>query len=302
MSADSGEDPPSEVEQLPEAYGWKIFPFPGIKDHVAHVEATRNFSIRDDDVLVAAYPKCGTHWLWEVTQMLLRQTTDYEKRTKEQVMLESPGGLERAEQETSPRILNSHNPFVHLPQEIISKKTKIIHVIRNPKDAAVSNYWHLKNIHNVQDLQFQQHLNVMMGKSQLPTQFDYLQQMSEFERTHPDHPIKHVYYEDMKKEPIKIIKELAQFLNVPASDEFCQDVANACSFEKLKKIEEAGAKNFPTEFANVLNELGGKMHFYRKGIIGDWKNMFTVAQNEIFDAYIDSWFKNKGLNYTFIYE
>ncbi|XP_055862714.1 sulfotransferase 1A1-like [Biomphalaria glabrata] len=126
MSADSEQAPSSGMPSifktpLLEAYGRKIFPFPGIKDLIAHVEATRNFPIRDDDVLVAAYTKSGTHWLWEVTQMLLRQTTDYEKRTKEQVMLESPGGLERAEQEPSPRILNSH----YLPQEIISKKTKV---------------------------------------------------------------------------------------------------------------------------------------------------------------------------------
>nr|KAI8753619.1 sulfotransferase family cytosolic 1B member 1-like [Biomphalaria glabrata] len=70
----------------------------------------------------------------------------------------------------------------------------------------------------------------------------------------------------------------------------------------MKKIEETGAKDFPTEFADVLKEIGGKLNFYRKGIIGDWKNMFTVAQNEIFDAFVDSCIRNKGLNYTFIYE
>ncbi|KAK0055003.1 sulfotransferase 1A1-like isoform X2 [Biomphalaria pfeifferi] len=299
MSSDSGEVPPSGTPSLfniplLEAYGWKMSPFPGVKDQVAHVEATRKLRIRDDDVLVAAFPKCGTHWLWEVTQMLLRQTTDYEKRTKEQVMLESPGGLERADQEPSPRILNSHNPFVHLPQEIISKKTKIIHVIRNPKDTAVSAFWHTKTIFNAKELQFQELLDAVMGQSQLPTQFDYLQQMSEFERTHPDHPIKH--------EPVKIIKELAQFLNVPASDEFCQDVANACSFDKMKKIEETGAKDFPKELNDAITGAGGSLKFYRKGIIGDWKNMFTVAQNETFDAFIDSCTKTKGLNYAFIFE
>ncbi|KAK0055007.1 sulfotransferase 1A1, partial [Biomphalaria pfeifferi] len=63
MSADSEQAPTSGMPSifktpLLEAYGCKIFPFPGIKDLIAHIEATRNFPIRDDDVLVAAYPRC----------------------------------------------------------------------------------------------------------------------------------------------------------------------------------------------------------------------------------------------------
>ncbi|KAK0055005.1 sulfotransferase family cytosolic 1B member 1, partial [Biomphalaria pfeifferi] len=65
-------------------------------------------------------------------------------------------------------------------------------------------------------------------------------------------------------EPVKIIKDLAQFLNVPASDDFCQDVANACSFDKMKRLDETGAKDFPTEFADMLKEIGWKLNFYRK--------------------------------------
>uniref|UniRef100_A0A2C9LCR3 Sulfotransferase domain-containing protein n=1 Tax=Biomphalaria glabrata TaxID=6526 RepID=A0A2C9LCR3_BIOGL len=108
-----------------EAYGWRVLVVPGEDNPLIQLERTRKFHIRDDDVLLAAYPKCGTHWLWEVTHMLLHQTTEHEKRSKAQVMLESPGGLERADKEPSPRILNSHNVIAHLPQEVIAKKTKV---------------------------------------------------------------------------------------------------------------------------------------------------------------------------------
>ncbi|CAL1547832.1 unnamed protein product, partial [Lymnaea stagnalis] len=93
--------------------------------HVTHIESIRALKIRDNDVLIAAYPKSGTHWLWEVTHMLLNQTTEHEKRAKEQVMLEFADALARVEKEPSPRILNSHLVFPHLPLEVFTKKIKV---------------------------------------------------------------------------------------------------------------------------------------------------------------------------------
>ncbi|KAK6968496.1 Sulfotransferase cytosolic 1B member 1, partial [Biomphalaria glabrata] len=243
-----------------------------------------------------------THWLWEVTHMLLHQTTEHEKRSKAQVMLESPGGLDRADKEPSPRILNSHNVIAHLPQELIAKKTKIIHVIRNPKDALVSLYWHSKTIAG-DDLSFSALLEAVMGDNlNWPSQFDYLQQISEFEDTHPGHPIKHVYYEEMKKDCVKTIKELAEFLNVPASDEFYRNVTSACSFERMTKIEEEHGKQYPEEIDAAMKQMNKEFKIFRKGTIGDWRNHFTVAQNERFEEYITAETTNKQLKFKFIYE
>jgi len=43
-----------------------------------------------------------------------------------------------------------------------------------------------------------------------------------------------------------------------------------------------------------------KMQIYRKGIIGDWKNAFTVAQNEAMDAFIKQ--ESQGCDFKFTYE
>ena len=40
----------------------------------------------------------------------------------------------------SPRVLNSHLLFRHLPADMLKKKTKTIFLYRNPKDVAVSFY------------------------------------------------------------------------------------------------------------------------------------------------------------------
>ena len=46
----------------------------------------------------------------------------------------------------SPRVLNTHLHFHLLPKEAIAKKCKIIYILRNPKDVAVSLYNHVKNL------------------------------------------------------------------------------------------------------------------------------------------------------------
>ena len=42
----------------------------------------------------------------------------------------------------SPRILNSHLSFRFLPEQLLQKECKIIHIVRNPKDVLVSLYNH----------------------------------------------------------------------------------------------------------------------------------------------------------------
>lgn len=43
----------------------------------------------------------------------------------------------------SPRVLCTHLAFNDMPREVMKQKSKIIYVSRNPKDIAVSYYYHL---------------------------------------------------------------------------------------------------------------------------------------------------------------
>ena len=44
--------------------------------------------MREDDAMVLAWPKCGTHWMWEVTKMLRRGAAKHDPMVKESAMLE----------------------------------------------------------------------------------------------------------------------------------------------------------------------------------------------------------------------
>ena len=73
--------------------------------------------------------------------MLINGNAETISKSKSNQMLEHelPETLEAI---PSPRILNSHLSFRFLPQQLLQKKCRIIHIVRNPKDVLVSWYNH----------------------------------------------------------------------------------------------------------------------------------------------------------------
>ena len=86
-----------------------------------------------------------------------------------------------------------------------------------------------------------------------------------------------VRYEDMKQQPLETFTSIVKFLNLDVSTETVQQALEQSRFEKLQAIEaESGFSEAPTH--------GNR--FFRKGIVGDWKNTLTEEQvNRIVSAH-----------------
>ncbi|XP_076115880.1 cytosolic sulfotransferase 1-like isoform X4 [Mytilus galloprovincialis] len=112
----------------------------------------------------------------------------------------------------------------------------------------------------------------------------------EMERAEKDYPgiIFTCYYEEMKKDTERELKRLADFLEIPCTESTLEDIAKATSFQNMQHHKLDSTK-----------ELDGKGFIYRKGEIGDWKNYFTVAQNERFDEQYTERFKDSTYKLTF---
>ncbi|KAK6181390.1 hypothetical protein SNE40_009248 [Patella caerulea] len=273
-----------EVDGIPMA----IFP-DELKNatHEEHLKKVKEMEMRDDDVIICAYPKAGTHWLWEVIQMLNGQTTNYKTDCKEQQMLEATD-LAVIDREKSPRVLNSHFWLRHLPKQIFEKKTKIVSITRNPKDTAVSWFCHLSSmeLHGRLQSSFKDFIDMFLFRSvPFGSWFDYVLEWDKFCNT-SNHPVYRLTYEDMQENPVDHVKGLAKFLEIDVSDELCEAIVDACSFKKLKKAD-ADQKG---DKLGLLFKDGASM--YRKGKVGDWKNWFTVAESEIFDQVTDERMKD----------
>ncbi|XP_073483894.1 sulfotransferase 6B1-like isoform X1 [Aquarana catesbeiana] len=251
--------------------------------------ALETFEARDDDLLIATYPKCGTNWVVQILHEVVSMIKNQEV-VLDQPMIEfgNPQMLERLKERPSPRIMSSHLIFEVIPKSFIEKKTKILMVIRNPKDAAISFFNFYKSMpalptYESWNLFFKDfiHGNVCYG-----SYFDYI---VEWNKHVDDKKVMAVTFEDMKIDFPTQLKKISEFFELPLTEEQICTVQSRTSFTSMKEKSE-----------DTHGKLGDA--FFRKGQIGDWKNLFTEEQSKEVDAkfqqYLAGTKLGELLNYT----
>lgn len=102
--------------------------------------------------------------------MLLQGATAFVKEGKGSQFLEALDDLNLINKMTSPRTLNTHLPYRWLPRKHLENDGKIVHVVRNPKDVAVSMFFHFKGeFIGSEKLDFDDRVNSML--SDAPSKF-----------------------------------------------------------------------------------------------------------------------------------
>lgn len=279
----------------------------GMKEKVQEV---RTLELREDDVMVCAYPKTGTNWLWEIVSMVLKGKPEYESYLKMAVMFDIMS-TEFLDTLPSPRVLNTHLYTSYLPEQILTKKIKIIHVIRHPKDIAVSFFYHMKSICWTFDdppfETFSEFLPYMTGEYGVylnVSLFRYWLEMEKFAEAHKDLVLE-LRFEEMKEDLTAAVAKVAKFLNKDLSQEIIEAIAEKCSFNNLKTahVQKVVPIDPNSRFtAEDLEQLKkhGNIPFLRKGQVGDWKTHFTVAESEQFDRLLEKYLTgNKYMNFYF---
>uniref|UniRef100_UPI00358FECCF sulfotransferase 1C2-like isoform X1 n=1 Tax=Myxine glutinosa TaxID=7769 RepID=UPI00358FECCF len=265
-----------------------------------HWEKIMSFQARPDDTFIASYPKSGLMWTTQVMNMIKLQgdVKAYKVRKSLIPFLEFCRPNEEPAVETinnlpSPRDINIHSPISHISKSILEKKCKVICVLRNPKDVAVS-YYHFHTFNNMLPnpgtwSEFLQ--NFMIGKVGFSSWFDHVKGWWSL-RKQPN--IFFLFYEAMKKDLGYEAGRLASFLGRDLSPEAMKNLVEQLSFNSMKA-------NMDDKFPNVASPAGFSFkQFLRKGQVGDWKNHFTVAQNEVMDQLIAD--QLKGTSLDFFYE
>jgi hypothetical protein len=178
----------------------------------------------------------------------------------------------------SPRVLKTHLPYDSLPINC-AETNKIVWILRNPKDVAVSFYYFYQSCATLGHYSgtWKEFLDMFMeGYVACADWFSYA--LSWFPQRHR-HNVLMVTYEHMKAEPEATAREIWRFLHGPADaidDATLAAIVEHTSFQAMKQ-------NPKTNFANID---AIRLPFMRKGLVGDWKNHFTVAQNDAFEELI----------------
>ncbi|GAB1600255.1 sulfotransferase 1A2-like [Argonauta hians] len=243
---------------------------------------------RSDDVIISAYPTSGTHWIWEVTSMILAGKAERIACIKEEYMIDFRS-REELDSKPSPRVLNTHlHP--HLLPEVLLKTNKMIFIARNPKSVAVSYYRHMWSIKFIgYDGNFPSFFEMFMDGN-VPTgdYFQYTRQWWEVIKHNPNVLI--LTYEDASRDLVKVVTMIASFLGKTIDDQLTKDIADMCTFDNMKKTKPSFKEDaFMIDFKD-------KSGFYRSGKASTWKEWMTVAQSERMDTRIQKEIMDEEIN------
>ena len=129
----------------------------------------------------------------------------------------------------------------------------------------------------------------MAGRTSLGSWFDYT---SKFWSLRDNRNFLMLTFEDMKKDVHSVVHKVAKFIGKPINDSQVRKVAEIVSFKGMKQQFDSVLEKVPS-FDQKISP------FLRKGELGDWKNYFTVAQNETFDKVYDERMGECGLTFTY---
>ncbi|XP_069787024.1 sulfotransferase 6B1 isoform X1 [Narcine bancroftii] len=235
------------------------------------------FEARPEDMCIASYPKCGFNWVYALfcgiaTAVQGKAEEEKNNMAKKITLLEfsDAEGYEMMKSCPSPRVYGTHCHYENLPPSIIEKKAKVLVVFRNPKDVAVS-YYHfcqnnplLPNPTSWDDF-FKQY---MMGEVAWGSYFD---SALIWEKHIDDEDVMVITYEELKENLPGGVQKIADFFGHSLTEEQIQNIARKGTFQAMNDNSK--------ETHSVLGKV-----FFRKGVIGDWKTLFTEEQSQEMDA------------------
>lgn len=262
--------------------GFLLPPFPSFNvDPEKRLKEIQDLDTRETDILVNAYPKSGSHWLHEILCKLLydEQTTAPLPRM-EACFLDLLSDITALTKLPSPRILYTHLPVQYLPRKHLSRGGKTFHMIRDPRDVVVSSYYHYLSVPRFKSYftrEWDQHLsNFMSGDFIYGDWFQYERQYEQFAKTNN---VMTLFYEDMKTDEERATRKIADYLELPLTQENAARIARDCGISNVKER----MKTHQTSF------------MFRKGHVGDWKNHFSADQEKQFSLLFQEKMKGSRL-------
>lgn len=252
-----------------------------------------SFQAQPSDLFISTYPKNGTTWTQQIIYLIQHDAKS--PKSREEFYANSVY-LEMAGKKAAEAIVKPGCVKVHVPQYLTpwNDQAKYIIVVRNPKDVAVSYYYHTKGKTAFQfaNGSFDDFFDLFMaGFVEYGDYFHFVN--SWLDKSHlPNVFI--ITYEYMKSNIKEAIAKIAHFMDsdlygkrVDTEPDFVEEIINKSTFDFMKATYNEG-------FSAVRSNEG--FNFFRKGVVNDWKSMMSDEQNKrITQRFVEEGAKNPKL-------
>ncbi|KAG8430753.1 hypothetical protein GDO86_020051 [Hymenochirus boettgeri] len=248
-----------------------------------------NFQAREDDVVIATYPKAGTTWMQEIMDLVLLEG-DVERSMRAPCFIKvpfiemgalnpMPSGVELAEKMESPRMIKTHLPVQLVPPSFWEKKVKIVYVARNAKDLMVSYYYFQRITKGLPSIDSWENYFPAFLSGDVPwgSWFDHV---IGWWKAVDKHRILFVFYEDMMEDPKREVIKVMKFLGKDLSDDVVERIVDHTTFKAMKENPMTNFTSFPN---TILDQTISP--FMRKGTElweDGWKNPFSSGPQNRF--------------------
>lgn len=279
-----------------------------------HEKGIRDLQVFEDDVWVTTYPKCGTTWAQEMV-WLLANDLDYEAAEQTKLTVRFPflqfsafefdpelskvDTVRIVETMQRPRFIKSHLPLSLLPAQLLDRKPKIVFVLRDPKDTAVSFYYHHCLFHAYEGTMDKFFEAFMEGSVFYGCYWHYV---APFWNLRHKPNVLVLTYEDMKKDLPSVLRRTASFFDKTVTDEQVAKLVDHLSFANMKDNDSVNFKAVVDEFQRIHQKPPPDgVVFIRNGKTGDYKNKMSPEMVMKFDTWSRNMKQALGISNDFPY-
>ncbi|KAJ8016185.1 hypothetical protein DPEC_G00004570 [Dallia pectoralis] len=252
----------------------KLFDFQGVS--MTHYftdnwDNVQNFQARENDIMIATYPKAGTTWISYILDQLHYGPVAPKCQTSlvdrvpflEMNIPQIPTGIEMLDKlATSARLIKTHLPVQFIPRSFWEQNCRMVYVARNAKDNLVSYFnFDPMNLAQPEPGDWNHFLQRFMdGKMVFGLWYDHVTGWWEKKQTHSK--IHCMFYEDMIEDLGRELDRLCSFLGLSPSLEEKARVIEKSQFDNMKK-------NSMTNHSSIAFMDFKISPFMRKGKVGD---------------------------------
>jgi hypothetical protein len=239
-------------------------------------EFKEKFKLRpESDIFIVTYPKSGTTWMQNILRTMLMTNDPPElasmKLTDRLPWTDLLGDVsfEDLEKWPSPRVFKCHNATPAEMDDLIFKgnrTAKIIYVLRDPRDVAVSLYHHMRKTGLSQfmnEASFDEFQSQYMRDGKVVFYGLWENHVDNWMSKRHEYDILVLKYEDMIEDASREIQKVANFIGLNLIKSKIDDIAEKTSFKRMTKQDDL-----------FHDESGTTSSIMRKGVVGDWENHF----------------------------
>lgn len=231
----------------------------------------KNIEIYPDDVFLVSYPKSGSTWL----RFLIGNYLSDNKCNFDNCHLIIPDIHYNPEQclyVHNPRIMKSHFPFsAHF---MTHKYPKVIYIVRDGRDVAVSYYYYLLRTGKIQNnFSFDEYIS-MFNDGKIDNFSNWSIHINSWMDYMTDNFLI-VRYEDLKKDTNDSLLKVLFFLGFDIDQKRIKKAVEASQFENMKRLD----RNRTSFIKDIPDK---SIPFVREGKSGGWVNFFNDKLHDDF--------------------